>query len=674
MAEGSSDSTECGMAIEHVARNILSQFPQYPLFADEFQRHCIEEAFEDIDVLIDDVSEGFDESVIIFLYFYIFSHNKYKKKVIMESVAENIAITQYDKEPLCKAVHHLLRAFVSPHSEPLSLELNQLNTDCLDTLSDEEIDGMRKSVSTQAKLLEPNTDDISIFIVLLLGEQNNFPLLSYLVNMYQRYRLSEYFRHCRQNKTFHDIKVNDFFQCDAMKELSINNKILLWYKHAMKACVHRHGLFHSLPLIPSQITNKINDSFLAFISYSISALQAINSMMSKSEIPFPAQIDFWIIPRNIENSYFDDAIYDEHSSYLYDDEENMDEESMNNEDIEQHSFSLKDALNLNNCKNLRQRIVSTLDIEELTDLFGNVIKNVMNSQCNKRMVMILDRRRNGDEKKHDAMDILYAYLPTNTQNIPKYKYLYESMINMTKTEILSSEINANSDILNMFILSLHIHRNNEVSMFWHYQGSNTKFYATDMVNLWPLYFIVNKNKNNKSDDYDLAISLFDKYYILKDKYYHKLIDPNFAEFYELNTKCSIMSYSDYRPKPQIIAPKIDKSKQKEIRIKQYNEWQKEEERYNESVDNNRVIYKKHQKYLHDLYNKQYNEYIRKIKKKKINEIKIKYESLNNNRIQIQSNAMTFSSIPKTFQLILFSVLLISNFVPFNMFEYVWNLQ
>ncbi len=46
MAEGSSLSTECGMAIDYVTQTISSQFPQYPQFAEQFKTHCIEEAFE----------------------------------------------------------------------------------------------------------------------------------------------------------------------------------------------------------------------------------------------------------------------------------------------------------------------------------------------------------------------------------------------------------------------------------------------------------------------------------------------------------------------------------------------------------------------------------------------------------------------------------------------------
>ena len=87
-AEGK--STECELAIEYVSQQISIQYPQYPEFASKWTEHCVEEAFEEVDLLIEDVAEGFEESVLL------------------EAIAEDIDINEDDKESICKTIHQLL--------------------------------------------------------------------------------------------------------------------------------------------------------------------------------------------------------------------------------------------------------------------------------------------------------------------------------------------------------------------------------------------------------------------------------------------------------------------------------------------------------------------------------------------------------------------------------------
>eukprot|EP01084_Bolivina_argentea_P239994 403265_1 len=161
MAEGSEDpgtQTKCEMAIEHVSPQIEEEYPQYPDFARQFKLHCIEEAFEEIDVILDDVAEGFDESVIL------------------EAIADDIEIKEEDKEKLCYSIHNLFSNYIPPRPAPCSLNLIHLDT----AFSENEMESMRKLVSAEAKLLEPNNADKSIYAVLVIGEKNHLPLLSYL--------------------------------------------------------------------------------------------------------------------------------------------------------------------------------------------------------------------------------------------------------------------------------------------------------------------------------------------------------------------------------------------------------------------------------------------------------------------------------------------------------------
>eukprot|EP01084_Bolivina_argentea_P213743 362925_1 len=228
MAEGSIDvfeQTECSLAIEYVASKISHKFPQYPSFAAKFKIHCMEEAFEEIEVLIDDVAEGFDESVIL------------------EAILEDINITHSDKEPLCQTIYNLLSTYVPPYPEPSSLDLREIYT-TYDEKND--LNPMKKLVSSQVKLLEPTNKDTSIYKVLIIGQKNNFPLLTYLVCSYQRYRLSEYFKYKtieeeyiniskskNHQYTFEEIKLQDFIEnCNTMIDLENDgyHNLLLWYK------------------------------------------------------------------------------------------------------------------------------------------------------------------------------------------------------------------------------------------------------------------------------------------------------------------------------------------------------------------------------------------------------------------------------------------------------------
>ena len=43
----------------------------------------------------------------------------------------------------------------------------------------------------------------------------------------------------------------------------------------------------------------------------------------------------------------------------------------------------------------------------------------------------------------------------------------------------------------MFVISLHLHKNSDIGMYWHYKWSTNRFCVNDMVTLWSSNFIVN---------------------------------------------------------------------------------------------------------------------------------------------------------------------------------------
>eukprot|EP01083_Nonionella_stella_P292280 994138_1 len=59
------DYGEYQMAIDHLCNRINVSFPQYPQFGSKFYTICEEESYDDLNVLLEDISDGFDESVIL---------------------------------------------------------------------------------------------------------------------------------------------------------------------------------------------------------------------------------------------------------------------------------------------------------------------------------------------------------------------------------------------------------------------------------------------------------------------------------------------------------------------------------------------------------------------------------------------------------------------------------
>eukprot|EP01084_Bolivina_argentea_P267138 453375_1 len=77
-------------AIDSVSNRISIQFPQYPEVVNKLKAQCIEEAVDDVDILIDDFADGFDASAIL------------------EAISHEIQINNDDKESLCKLLYDTL--------------------------------------------------------------------------------------------------------------------------------------------------------------------------------------------------------------------------------------------------------------------------------------------------------------------------------------------------------------------------------------------------------------------------------------------------------------------------------------------------------------------------------------------------------------------------------------
>eukprot|EP01083_Nonionella_stella_P094441 264956_1 len=159
------DAQMCQMAIEHLSKRITIQFPEYPEFGSKFAAICIEEGYDELWLLIEDVTDGFDESSIL------------------ETLADKTEIKEHHKEPLCSYIHSILSTF------PTSLGLATISI----KTTAEERSTMRDMLLKHAPLFIPDDfkDDCRLKLF-AIGRRHRFPLVTYLLDLYARYRLLEH--------------------------------------------------------------------------------------------------------------------------------------------------------------------------------------------------------------------------------------------------------------------------------------------------------------------------------------------------------------------------------------------------------------------------------------------------------------------------------------------------
>eukprot|EP01083_Nonionella_stella_P291920 993113_1 len=295
----------CKMAIKSAVAILSIKFPQYPSIGAKFQEICIEEAYEEIDVLIEDFGAGFEESVIL------------------ETISDETPIKDTDKEPLCNTIHYTLTTFSPP---PAKLSLADINM----KVDKKEMEDMTAMVIEQANQLKPkDTKDLTLIKLLVIGDKHRFPLLTYLIDLYIRLKIIKYqelYEKLDQKDTmsrrtkfvakrFRNVMdIPAFFtQCYAMKILKhkADNKsrsaenALMWYKSSMESFFRR--LYGPLKMEPQQMNYKINDNITTYARYYLSILITVNNIISHPNAKLPLQIDFWVIPKAIKQEVLNEV-------------------------------------------------------------------------------------------------------------------------------------------------------------------------------------------------------------------------------------------------------------------------------------------------------------------------------------------------------------------------------
>eukprot|EP01084_Bolivina_argentea_P029072 53975_1 len=359
-------------------------------------------------ILIDDVKEGYGDSIIL------------------ETIAEDIDIKDADKEPLCVAIHEYLSTFI-----PLiPLHLAKIDT----KVSKNDIKTAKERVESTAFFFKQEAEDKDLLKVFAIGQKNHLPLVTYLVDTYSRLRLLKYIKLYRilstketskgytkylSSKEFEGeaYEINQFVAtCDAFKALHMKAKetndsqpdhARQWFRAALNSVYRRGPMGNPLHMSPLTIRFKIDDPIAVHAKYYLSTLTAIHTIVQDAKSALPLQIDLWVIPTNMKNV--------ETEQLMSENDNDSDVESDGRDDVEEKEMQV-DHLDkrLKFTDNLvTDDIDPAADVDALSSILFETYRKVVQGEESKRMVMIIDRRDGTKDK-----DTLYAFMTKKSQNIP----------------------------------------------------------------------------------------------------------------------------------------------------------------------------------------------------------------------------------------------------------------
>eukprot|EP01084_Bolivina_argentea_P009942 18552_1 len=352
--------------------------------------------------------------------------------------------------------------------------------------------------------------DRATYSVLQIGKQNrNQPLLCYLVDSYNRYRIQRRKRLKRRypDPIIYDQKFTDpepvKFINDKCKGFDswlcdYNDKQITEFKNMCQSSisVFFRRLLHKPPM--ASRTAVIDDSILAIGRYIFQTYSFVEQFVNQNNAPLPAQVDVIILPKKAKLISWDSDDEDENDP---DDEIDETEEKDNNEwdigDIDERLFD-------------QEHKIGGIPIE-----WGTANRTMMQHAntllCNKRyqrVVIVIDRREKYNKKRSKdpddptPKDHCYAYQPNEDKNCNKFesdpsKFLVQSLMQNSRVCLLPmmnnknevADIGINVQIPSCLTLSFHCFSTNEIRVYLCYNGWGTRFFIEDIKYFLPEFFV-----------------------------------------------------------------------------------------------------------------------------------------------------------------------------------------
>eukprot|EP01084_Bolivina_argentea_P120587 213768_1 len=394
--------------------------------------------------------------------------------------------------------------------------------------------------------------DINILKVITIGRLQNVPYLQYLTDMYLRDRIA----YKNLNITKWSLK-NKY-----MLNLLNDNKFGKIIFEIAKASID--SFFHRIcPILMFQPQIKIQDSLLRVSNYILLMVKFIYNLALENNQSCPFQADQCIIFNKVESNQ------QMNTKGIFSFEDDSDDSDSNFEDEIKDDLTFYDCIGDIKIKLKSQKLLYYESIDNVVqsrfshefNKFKNTIISkkykgleFMEYPRNKRFVTIIDRRTIGnnddenDEKKEHKQShnngLLFFEPPNECNTLPKGSipewYFDSSRTCIIPKHIKNENVNINSSSDNynetitssnsckgaLLILSFHVLSSDEIKCYMYLNGTVTRFFPSDIINVLPLYFDPEMYKNKEFVKSQKQVNE------IIEEMKSKLRDYRFESFYE----------------------------------------------------------------------------------------------------------------------------------------------
>eukprot|EP01083_Nonionella_stella_P039060 106223_1 len=360
---------------------------------------------------------------------------------------------------------------------------------------------------------EPQT---AMFKVLTAGQKIGRPLLLFLCDSYNRYRIQQFKKQQllqlqNKNARVKILSIQQWIKTDPtiQKITNSNPKRERLLKSAMDTFYSR---FNS-PIRFGSI-ERINDCIRPFALYVEEVLYLIQQLLLQKigDAGPPFQIDIWIIPKAIANK---EEKEDESEDDEADDESKTSDEYDIDKSLDTHKLPY-----VTHCRKESDR--TRVFYDNLYAKFKQVdgMKDEKDYPRNKRFCIIADRRTHDQEDMRSQVgDTLYMYQTAKGKDVPN-DHLYEKYIQNSAECVLPSsdhcdEVTAKTGSSKYFMLSFHVDAEDEIRCYLYHKSQFVRFYPHDILDVWPCFFVQSanneqfvKDQRNENADGIAVIDLF----------------------------------------------------------------------------------------------------------------------------------------------------------------------
>eukprot|EP00484_Ammonia_sp_Unknown_P001417 CAMPEP_0197021786 /NCGR_PEP_ID=MMETSP1384-20130603/2703_1 /TAXON_ID=29189 /ORGANISM="Ammonia sp." /LENGTH=459 /DNA_ID=CAMNT_0042449693 /DNA_START=21 /DNA_END=1400 /DNA_ORIENTATION=+ len=434
------------------------------------------------------------------------------------------------------------------------------------------VDPTRSSYAEQCPTLTKEDHDKSFMLTAALGRRNQLPLVSYVVDTFNRYRIQQLLHGKDSSK--------DYTAADFTADVPYYQEKENFHVHSVLSTFQTRFV-PKLQLEPLAVFTDSAEDILRYIYGTSQMIQTVlarevakeNSGVNADDVSdvdqiIPFQFDLVIVPKGSKQSKQMQQF--EHVDIT--DSEGDDDDDDDDDDDEEEDDEAKQADNIGDIlPRLEEHAIAAeiFEIEQKTLDQNGMIYRTLNDHFRKvskgrnaRYVMVVDRRDDAKEtgndndngkddekqpaKKKNGADTLYMYSPKcKAKGASKvdehfhelHKDLVEESLVFKTTKCLIPGVSDGIDPhlgcknLNVITLSFHVLRIDLVKCYIYINGGGSRFEPSDLINILPKHFAKPPAKDSSLVDEQQLDKLFPL----------QLRDKNFDEWYKRTTAKTRMS-------------------------------------------------------------------------------------------------------------------------------------